>query len=144
MTSSRATTAAATSDRQPRTRGSSRSRPQSSWTRSSASSSPRKRAVTVLGLALYREAGLPAGYSQFVDFYKNTDAVGTQRCEITDADEETVAQYQREQKQANPQNPPSFDGLGIIYKSKGLDGDEGPYGWANGQPMPATGCLERA
>jgi hypothetical protein len=97
-----------------------------------------KGAATVLGLALYREAGLPAGYSQFVDFYKNNIG-GTQRCEITDADEETVAQYQRERKEANPQNPPSFEGLGIIYKSKGLDGNEGPFGWANGQPMPAAG-----
>ncbi len=90
---------------------------------------------TVLGLALFREAGLPAGYSQLVDFYKNGVGV-TQRCEISDADEETVAQYQREQQAANPQNPPQYDGLGIIYKSKGLDGSEGPYGWANGQPMP--------
>lgn len=93
---------------------------------------------TVLGLALFREAGIPAGYSQFVDFYKNAEAV-TQRCEISDADEETVAQYQREQEDLNPQSPPNFTGLGVIYKSKGLDGNEGPYGWANGQPMPATG-----
>ena len=93
---------------------------------------------TILGLALFREAGLPAGYAQFVDFYKNGNGV-TQRCEISDADEETVAQYQREQEEANPQTPPVYNGLGIIYKSKGLDGNEGPFGWANGQPMPASG-----
>jgi hypothetical protein len=97
-----------------------------------------KGSATVLGLALFHEAAIPAGYSQFVDFYKNSDNA-TQRCEISDADEETVSQYQREQEDANPQNPPVFNGLGIIYKSKGLDGNEGPFGWANGQPMPATG-----
>lgn len=92
---------------------------------------------TVLGLALFREAGLPASYSQFVDFYKNGNGA-VQRCEIGDPDEETVKQYQREQVEANPQNPPVFEGRGIIYKSKGLDGNEGPYGWANGQPLPAA------
>jgi len=97
-----------------------------------------KASANVVGYALFHEAGLPAGYSQFIDFYKNTNAL-TQLCEITDSDEETVAQYQREIKAANPQNPPTFDGLGIIYKAKGLDGDEGPYGWANDQPLPATG-----
>ncbi len=97
-----------------------------------------KGSTAILGMALVRAAGLPAAYAQFVDFYKNGEGV-TQRCEISDSDEETISQYQKEQKLAHPQNPPIYDGLGIVYKSKGLDGNEGPYGWANGQPLPATG-----
>ena len=95
-----------------------------------------KGAETVLGYGLFHAAGMPAGYSQLVDFYKNTDATGIQRCEISDNDEEMIKRMQKEEKARNPQNPPVFAGEGIIYKSKGLDGDEGPYGWANGQKMP--------
>jgi len=95
-----------------------------------------KGSENVLGYALFHAAGMPAAYSQFVDFYKNTDATGTQRCEITDNDEEMIKRFQDEEKARNPQTPPTFTGDGVIYKSKGLDGDEGPYGWANGQKMP--------
>lgn len=96
-----------------------------------------KGSETVLGFALFHAAGLPAGYAQFVDFYRNGDTNGTQRCEISDNDEETIKRIQDGEEARNPQNPPAFIGEGIIYKSKGLDGDEGPYGWANGQKMPA-------
>jgi hypothetical protein len=90
---------------------------------------------TVIGYGLYHEANLPAAYSRMVDFFKNSDPV-INRCEITDADEETIEQFQREYDARFPQTAPNFSGRGIIYKAKGLDGDEGPYGWANGQPMP--------
>lgn len=100
-----------------------------------------KGSETVLGYALFHEAGLPAAYAQFVTFFKN-DAGGTQRCEISDNDEETLRRYQEELIAANPQNPPQFNGLGVVYKSKGLDGNEGPYGWAAGQLMPATGVWQ--
>ena len=98
----------------------------------------------LLGYTLFHEAGLPAAYARYVDFFRNNGA-GIQRCEITDNDEETLKRYQDELKDANPQNPPVFNGLGVIYKAKGLgptDGtgggpDEGPYGVANGQLMPA-------
>ncbi|RYD84354.1 MAG: hypothetical protein EOP84_05730, partial [Verrucomicrobiaceae bacterium] len=90
----------------------------------------------VLGYSLFREAGLLAATSRFVNFYKNNDGM-TRRCEISDNDEETIRGFQADQIARSPQNPPEFAGLGVIYKSKGLDGDEGPYGWANGQPMPA-------
>ncbi len=95
-----------------------------------------KGSENVLGYGLFHAAGLPAAYSQFVDFFKNTDSAGTQRCEITDNDEEMIQRFQNEEKARNPQSPPDFVGDGIIYKSKGLDGDEGPYGWASGQKMP--------
>jgi hypothetical protein len=91
--------------------------------------------ATVLGFALFREANLLAAHAQFVDFYRNNLAVTT-RCEIGDMDEETINRYQEEQIALNPQAPPTFGNLGLCYKAKGLDGDEGPYGWANGQPMP--------
>jgi hypothetical protein len=90
---------------------------------------------TVLGFGLFREANLLSAHAQFVDFYRNSLGL-VSRCEIGDMDEETIDRYQDEQIALNPQNPPTFGNLGLCYKAKGLDGDEGPYGWANGQPMP--------
>ncbi|HEV7866351.1 MAG TPA: lamin tail domain-containing protein, partial [Chthoniobacteraceae bacterium] len=97
-----------------------------------------KGSENVLGYALFHAAGLPAAYSQFVDFFKNTDATGLIRCEISDNDEEMIKRFQTEEIAREPQTPPAFTGDGVIYKSKGLDGNEGPYGWANGQKMPAV------
>ncbi len=92
----------------------------------------------VLAYGLFHAAGLPAAYSQFVNFYKNTDTNGTTRCEISDNDEEMIKRFQNAEKARNPQSPPAFAGDGVIYKAKGLDGDEGPFGWANGQKIPAV------
>jgi hypothetical protein len=89
----------------------------------------------LLGYALFHEAGLPAAYAQKVDLYRNNEG-RLERLEITDNDEETLKRHQAELKARNPQEAPTFTGLGSVYKSKGLQGDEGPYGWAAGQLMP--------
>jgi hypothetical protein len=86
----------------------------------------------LLGFELFHRAGMLAAYSRFVDFYRNGDPV-TRRLEITDSDEETFARYAEENQRANPDEP--LELIGTIYKSKGQDSDEGPYGFAHGRPM---------
>jgi hypothetical protein len=96
----------------------------------------------LLGYELFHEAELPAAYAQRVDFYRNNSGP-LERLEITDNDEETLQRYQTEVKARNPQSAPEFTGLGTIYKSKGIIGDEGPYGWGNGQLMPSRSIWTR-
>jgi hypothetical protein len=89
---------------------------------------------TVAGHGLFREAGLPTSVARWVDLYMNNNS-SIRRLELEVNDDAMLERYHREQALLNPglEIPP----LGEIYKSKGLDGQEGPYGSGNGSLLRA-------
>jgi hypothetical protein len=84
---------------------------------------------TVAGHGLFREAGIPTSITRRVDLYLNNNS-RLSRLEMEVNDDTMLERYHREQALLNPgmEIPP----LGEIYKSKGLDSQEGPYGRGDG------------
>jgi hypothetical protein len=88
---------------------------------------------TVAGHALFRAAGIPTSRTQTVRMHLNDEAVRT-RLEMEVQDGRMLQQFRSEQVQRYPDReiPP----VGLIYKSRGLDHNEGPYGRGDGSRLP--------
>jgi hypothetical protein len=99
---------------------------------------------------LHRLAGLPLSHVRYVDWYFNSDAVQT-RLEQGEYNGDLLDIYHETMQRLNPGS--QKEETGEFYKSVGVilgsgtaslpagapSGGEGPYGQANGWPLPATG-----
>ena len=88
---------------------------------------------TVAGHGLFREAGLPTSTTRWVTLYRN-NASSMTRLEMEVNDDSMLERYHREQSLLHPEL--GIPEVGEVYKSKGADIDEGPYGRADGALLP--------
>ena len=97
---------------------------------------------TVAGHTLFRAVGLPTSLTRWVDLYMNNTA-RLPRLEQEEYDEYLLERYHTEQFQLHPDRPPEEPGE--IYKAMGVfDPAGGPYGRAEGKPLPARAPLRNA
>ncbi len=85
-----------------------------------------------VGFELFRQAGLPASTTRYIRLHIN-GGYYRYMMEIERPGEEMMAAWHEADSLA--QGLPDVEPVGHLYKSVGLTGDEGPFGWGDGRPL---------
>lgn len=86
-----------------------------------------------VGFELFRRMGIAAPYTRYIRFHINGGHYRTMM-EIEHPGEEMMAAYH----EATAVDPMNIEPVGHLFKSVGLNGDAGPYGWGDGRTIQAS------